>query len=235
MPKRVNDLSLAERPLSGTLWRPDSPEEVAALENARARTWCALRRMGGVSPAYWGLRITLVSGVSTCPTTDWGLRITVSAPAEPEARVTNTIPAASAPAVILTAFLSNGMETPLSVPISAIAEVWIRSHRRTVPVPPFVASSQVRLVVLGDGPAERDAVPCLVGMVSDFQPMSRPTRKHCPLQGTGATPRSHRQHTLTASRLPRECSSNVTLVHRGALEQTGPLPWFPPYPWRQQE
>jgi ubiquinol-cytochrome c reductase cytochrome b subunit len=38
VPKKANDLGLAGRPLSGTLWRPDSPEEVTALEKARART-----------------------------------------------------------------------------------------------------------------------------------------------------------------------------------------------------
>ncbi|RAS67379.1 menaquinol-cytochrome c reductase cytochrome b subunit precursor [Lentzea atacamensis] len=47
LPKRMNDLGLAGRPLSGTLWRPDPPEEVTALENARATTGASEGTLSG--------------------------------------------------------------------------------------------------------------------------------------------------------------------------------------------
>ncbi|MEV6611841.1 hypothetical protein [Kutzneria sp. NPDC051319] len=35
VPRRANELGLAGQPRAGTIWRPDPPEEVAALEAAR--------------------------------------------------------------------------------------------------------------------------------------------------------------------------------------------------------
>ncbi len=52
VPKKMNKLGTAGRPVAGTLWKPDPPEETAALERAKAEQGAPPTESGGLEAPH---------------------------------------------------------------------------------------------------------------------------------------------------------------------------------------